>query len=154
MEEVRKLISEGHTASFTVKGNSMNPFMVHMRDKITLGPWIDSDIKPGTVALVKDTNGNHLIHRIVSRSKKASAENGLSVETVTLLGDGNIAIEETATMDNIIGIMYSLERKGHIWRPSDYGWKAYSWIWMKLRPIRRIPLGIWRRLNRSKIYVP
>ena len=63
MEEVRQLISEGHTVSFTVKGNSMNPFMVHMRDKITLGPWKDSDLKPGTVALVLDTRGSHLIHR-------------------------------------------------------------------------------------------
>ena len=63
MEEVRTLISEGHTVSFTVKGNSMNPFMVHLRDKITLGPWKEADLKEGVVALVRDTRGNHLIHR-------------------------------------------------------------------------------------------
>ena len=45
MEEIRTLISEGKTVSLTVKGNSMNPFIVHLRDQIILGPWKDEDIK-------------------------------------------------------------------------------------------------------------
>ena len=64
MEEIRVLISEGKTVTITVKGNSMNPFMVHLRDQMTLGPWKEEDIKKGTVALVRDIHGNHLIHRI------------------------------------------------------------------------------------------
>lgn len=154
MEEVRQLISEGHTVSFTVKGNSMNPFMVHMRDKITLGPWKDCDIKSGTVALILDTRSNHVIHRIISRGYKTNPATGEKVETVTLLGDGNIKQTETATLDNVIGIMYSLERKGRIWKPDDFGWRAYSLIWKILTPVRRWPLGLWRRLNRSKLYRP
>ena len=152
MEEVRHLISEGHTVSFTVKGNSMNPFMVHMRETITLGPWKDSDLKPGTVALVLDNRGNHLIHRIISRGKHKDYYTGEITETVTLLGDGNICQTETATLNNVIGIMYSIERKGRIWKPSDLGWRAYSWIWQELTPLRRWPLGLWRRLNRSLIF--
>ncbi len=152
MEEVRQLISEGHTVSFTVKGNSMNPFMVHLRDKITLGPWKDEDLKPGIVALVRDTNGNHLIHRIISRHTIDSKEG--TKEAVTLLGDGNIAQTETATLDNVIGIMYSLERKGKEWKPSDFGWRAYSRLWSILTPLRRYPLGLWRRLHRNSLYRP
>ena len=154
MEEVRQLISEGHTVSFTVKGNSMNPFMVHMRDKITLGPWKDCDIKSGTVALILDTRSNHVIHRIISRGYKTNPATGEKVETVTLLGDGNIKQTETATLDNVIGIMYALERKGRIWKPDDFGWRVYSLIWKILTPVRRWPLGLWRRLNRSKLYRP
>ena len=67
MEEIRGLISEGRTVSLTVKGNSMNPFLVSMRDQMTLGPWKDEDIRKGCVALVKDTRGNHIIHRIIKR---------------------------------------------------------------------------------------
>ena len=37
MEQIRELIAEGKTVTLTVKGNSMNPFMVHLRDQITLG---------------------------------------------------------------------------------------------------------------------
>ena len=143
MEQIRVLIAEGKTVTLTVKGNSMNPFMVHLRDQITLGPWTDKDIKPGTVALVKDIRGNYLIHRIIRRDDK----------TVTLLGDGNIGMTETATFDNIIGIMYSLTRKGHTFHTNGFCWKTYSWIWHILTPVRSYPLYLWRRLNRDKVFV-
>lgn len=136
MEEIRTLISEGRTVSLTVKGNSMNPFLVNMRDQMTLGPWKDEDIRKGCVALVKDTKGNYLIHRIIRRDK----------ETVTLIGDGNVGLYETAQMNNIIGIMYSITRKGKVWNADDRIWKLYSWFWMLLLPLRRWPLGLWRRL--------
>lgn len=136
MEEIRVLISEGKTVTITVKGNSMNPFMVHLRDQITLGPWKDEDIRKGTVALVRDIHGNHLIHRIIKREKN----------TVTLLGDGNIAQTEMATLDNVIGIMYSIQRKGKVHTPHGLIWRTYSVIWSLLTPVRRWPLGLWRKI--------
>ena len=81
-------------------------------------------------------------------------DTGEKVETVTLLGDGNIMQTETATLDNVIGIMYSLERKGRIWKPTDLVWRTYSVLWHFLTPVRRWPLGLWRKLNRSKLYRP
>ncbi len=142
MEEIRDLISQGKTVTITAKGNSMNPFIVHMRDQITLGPWNDEDLRKGTVALVKDSRDSYLIHRIIRRDK----------ETVTLLGDGNIGYTECATLDNVIGIMHSITRKGHTWKSTDKLWRAYSWLWSILTPVRRLPLGIWRRLNRDKVF--
>lgn len=136
MEEVRSLISEGRTVSLTVKGNSMNPFLVSMRDQMTLGPWKDEDIKKGCVALVRDIRGNYVIHRIIRRHE----------DKVILLGDGNIGQTETALMNDIIAIMYSIDRKGRTWTPDSRLWKLYSWVWMALKPVRRWPLGLWRRL--------
>ena len=136
MEEVRTLISEGKTVTLTVKGNSMNPFIVHMRDQMTLGPWKEEDLKKGTVALVQDSNGNHLIHRIIKVDEK----------TVTLLGDGNVFQTETATKNNVIGILYALHRKGRTYTPQSITWRIYSAIWMALTPVRRWPLGLWRRI--------
>ena len=143
MEEIRTLISEGRTVSLTVKGNSMNPILVHLRDQMTLGPWKEEDIRKGCVALVKDTRGNYLIHRIIRRDK----------ETVTLIGDGNVGLYETAEMGNIIGIMYSITRKGKVWNADDRLWKLYSWFWMLLLPLRRWPLGLWRRIFRKNVYI-
>ena len=142
MEEIRTLIYEGKTVSLTVKGNSMNPFMVHLRDQITLGPWKDKDIRPGTVALVRDIRGNYLIHRIIHRN----------ADSVILLGDGNIGMTETAKFDNIIGIMHSITRKGRNYTADSLLWRAYSWIWKWLTPLRRYPLGLWRRLNQEKVF--
>lgn len=142
MEQIRVLIAEGKTVSLTVKGNSMNPFMVHLRDQITLGPWKDEDLRPGTVALVKDIRGNYLIHRIIRRDN----------DTITLLGDGNLGMTETATLDNVIGIMHSVVRKGRTISVNSFRWQCYSWLWRILTPVRRLPLGIWRKLNRKKVF--
>lgn len=136
MEEIRQMISEGKTVTITLKGNSMNPFIVHVRDHMTLGPWKDEDIRKGTVALVKDIRGNYLIHRIIKREGNK----------VTLLGDGNVAQTEIATLDNIIGVMHSLTRKGRTYTPKSLTWRLYSAIWMFLTPVRRYPLGLWRRI--------
>ena len=136
MEEIRVLISEGKTVTITVKGNSMNPFMVHLRDQMTLGPWKEEDIKKGTVALVRDIHGNHLIHRIIK----------VYPNHVVLLGDGNLIQTETATKDNIIGIMYAITRKGRTYTHKSLTWRAYSALWDLLTPVRRWPLYFWRRL--------
>ena len=136
MEEIRQMIALGMTVTITAKGNSMNPFIVHLRDQLTLGPWKDEDIRKGTVALVKDSNGNYLIHRIIHRDEK----------TVTLLGDGNIQYTEQAALNDIIGIMHSVTRKRCTLKTSGIIWRIYSWFWMALTPVRRYPLAVWRRL--------
>ena len=137
IQEIGRFVAEGKTVSLTVKGYSMNPFLMHLRDQITLGPWTDSDIRRGTVALVRDVRGNILIHRIIRRDGNV----------ITLEGDGNIGLQEKATLENIAGIMYSITRKNRTYSSKGLVWKVYSWIWMLLRPVRRYPLGLWRRLN-------
>jgi len=57
LPEVARLISEGHTVTLTVRGNSMNPFLVDRRDRIILGPFTDDDLQPGVAVLARDTNG-------------------------------------------------------------------------------------------------
>ncbi len=136
MEEIRTLISEGHTVTLTVKGNSMNPFLVNLRDQITLGPWKEEDLRKGCVALVRDIRGCYLVHRIIKKEG----------DTVTLLGDGNIRLYEKAELHDVIGIMYSVTRKGRTWTVESRTWRLYSWFWMLITPVRRYPLGIWRRL--------
>ena len=49
LPEVARLISEGHTVTLTVRGNSMNPFLVDRRDRIVLGPFTDNDLHLNTV---------------------------------------------------------------------------------------------------------
>ena len=54
LPEVARLISEGHTVTLTVRGNSMNPFLVDRRDRIILGPFTDDDLQPGVAVLARD----------------------------------------------------------------------------------------------------
>lgn len=137
VEEVRKLISEGHSVTITAKGYSMNPFIVHLRDQIMLEPWNDSDIKAGAVVLVQDGHGNCFMHRITHRAGNM----------LTLMGDGNLERKETAYVQDIVGLMTAVIKKGRPIPVTSVRWRLYSWLWNMLTPVRRYPLGLWRRLH-------
>ena len=136
-EEVSKIVAKGGMVTLTAVGYSMNPGIVHMRDQVTLGPWTDSDIRPGTVALVRDIRGNVVLHRIIKRKDNL----------ILLEGDGNIGQKEKATLDGIAGIMHSITRKNRIITSKNLLWRIYSWTWVALRPLRLYPLVLWRKLN-------
>lgn len=136
VEEIRKLISEGHTATITVKGNSMNPFLVDGRDKMTLGGFDESEVRRGCVVLFKDSTGEHMIHRVIHRDGSH----------LTVKGDGNSKKVEIAEMEDVIAVMRCIERKGKTYTPQTFAWRAYSGLWMLLSPVRRVLLGLWRRL--------
>mgnify|MGYP003463287389 FL=1 len=136
MEEIRGMVSEGMSVTISVKGNSMNPFIVDGRDQITLGPFKEGELRRGCVALVRDVRGEYLVHRIISREG----------DTVILLGDGNLCMTEKALVSEVIAIVRSIERKGRNISTDSFIWRAYSWIWMALKPVRKWPLGLWRRL--------
>ena len=137
MEEIRALISEGRTVELTAKGYSMNPFIMHLRDLIILGPWKDEDIHKGAVVLVKDIKGNYIIHRIISREGNH----------ITLMGDGNIGLTEKAEVKDILGLMVGVKRKGRTYRTDCPAWRLYSWFWPLITPVKRYPLALWRRLH-------
>lgn len=137
MAEIVKLISEGHTVTITAKGYSMNPFIVHMKDEITLGPWEDHMIRKGAVVLVKDNRGMFVLHRIISRKG----------DQIRLMGDGNIGITEDAYTKNIIGLMTAVTKKGRTYKTEGLTWRLYSWFWQMITPMKRYPLALWRRLH-------
>ena len=140
MEEIRALISEGRTVELTAKGYSMNPFIMHLRDVIVLGPWKDEDIRKGAVVLVKDTKGHYVIHRIINRE-------GCHI---TLMGDGNVGLREDAEVKDVLGLMLSVKRKGRTYRTDSPAWRLYSWFWQVITPVKRYPLALWRKLHPQK----
>ena len=137
MPEIKARISEGHTVTITAKGYSMNPFIVHMKDKMTFGPWEDHMIKKGAVVLVKDVRGVYLAHRIIARKG----------DKIKLMGDGNIGITEIADIENIIGLLTCVTKKRRSYKTDGLIWRLYSWFWQLITPIRRYPLALWRRLH-------
>lgn len=140
MTEIREQIAGGRSVTIMAKGYSMNPFIIHKKDSITLAPWTDADIKKGRVALVQDLRGRYVLHRIIHREG----------DKVVLMGDGNIKGTEKADISGIIGLMTERTRSGRTVSCRSRRWKACSWIWDVLRPVRRWPLGLWRRLVRQE----
>lgn len=135
LPEVARLIAEGRTVTIIVRGNSMNPFLVDRRDRITLGNFTPDDLQPGASILARDLTGRIVFHRIIRRNGKI----------LTLQGDGNLTQTEETSIHRVMGLMTAAIRKGKEYPADGKVWKRYSYWWLKLTPARRWLLAVFRR---------
>ena len=120
---VRDTLVEGKTVRVAVKGESMLPFF-RSGSTITLRPAKAEDIRKYAVVMA-DAGDNFVVHRIIE----------VGEEYITLLGDGNYLGTERVTREKIYGVVDCSAL--HIF---------FAKIWLWLRPVRRFPLAIFRRV--------
>ena len=117
---------KGKTVTLPLRGRSMRPFLQDGRDKALL--IAANNPKVGDAVLAEIWKGKYVLHRIIK----------IEGDNVSLRGDGNLSNEYCKLKDvkaNVIGFY----RKGRNKLDSTNGWKwkVYSWLWMRLYPIRR-----------------
>ena len=137
MQEITRMFNEMHKQSvtITVRGYSMRPFLEDRRDKVILTPPRTPGI--GDVVLARIGDRSYALHRIIK------IDNG----TYTMQGDGNpLSMKEQFTQTDIIGVADAFIRKGRHITTNSFKWRTYSFAWRILKPIRRILLGVLRRL--------
>lgn len=122
----RDLLREGRTVRVRVAGQSMLPFF-RSGSVILLRPLAEGDLVRGHVVLGETDGGKFVVHRIMR----------VGAERVTLLGDGNYAGTESIARERIHGIVDC--GRVHL---------ALARVWMWLRPVRKYPLWIIRRIDR------
>lgn len=133
--EVAVLIREGRTVTLTARGHSMNPFIVHDRDRIVLSPCEDSDLQPGAVVLAETDAHRYVLHRIVRRRGNS----------LLLQGDGNVRQTEQTDTGRVLARMTAVIRKEQTYPTDGTTWKLYSCVWRWLTPVRRWLLAAYRR---------
>ena len=138
INEIKKMLNEGHSATFRVKGYSMRPFLEHERDSVKIEKTVAEDINVKDVVLAEVQPHVYVLHRVIDR-----IDNQL-----TLKGDGNIIETEHCLVNDVVGKATAFYRKGR--KQPDLvtatKWKIYTNIWLALSPFRRILLGVYRRL--------
>ena len=134
LKSIRELLTEGHTATLRVRGNSMRPFLEDRRDSIVLTAVTHIDV--GDAVLAEIAPGKYVFHRIIA----------IDGENVTLMGDGNVRGTEHCTKADIKANATAVIRKGKEYSTTGRRWLRYSKCWMRLRPLRRYLLAIYRRL--------
>lgn len=135
LPEVVTLLHEGHTITLPLRGYSMRPFLEDGRDKALLKkPDI---ILVGDPVLAEIQPNHYVLHRIIA----------IDGEKVTLRGDGNLS-NEYCTLAEIRAIAIGFYRKGREQADMISGrkWRTYSWIWLRLFPMRRYLLAAYRRI--------
>ena len=120
---VRDTLLEGSTVRVAVNGQSMLPFF-RSGSTITLRPVREEDIRRYSVVMA-DAGDSFVVHRIIE----------VGENVVTLLGDGNYIGTERVTRDKIYGVVDC--SAPHLF---------FAKIWLWLRPVRRFPLAIFRRI--------
>lgn len=136
--QIDRMLKEGHTATFRVKGYSMRLFLENERDVVKLTRVSPEQIKLHDVVLAYTTAGLYVLHRVIKREGNR----------LTLMGDGNVVGTEECTVDDVVGIAVAFYRKGRQ-KPdlvTGMKWKVYTSVWLTLKPLRRIILGVCRRL--------
>lgn len=128
LEEAASLMNEGREVNFTPLGNSMLPFIKGGKDSVLLQKL--SSVAVGDIVLVRLPGPRYVLHRVIK-------EDG---DTLTLMGDGNIAGTETCNKEDVMGTVVAVLKGNRKVIPGK------ARLWRMLKPIRRYILGIYRRI--------
>ncbi len=128
------LMEKGHTVTLKLKGVSMRPFLEDERDVALMR--LATEVVAGEPVLAEVGKGHFVLHRVIR----------LEGDAVTLLGDGNL-VEEHCSVGDVKAQVVGFYRKGSkkLDRIDGWKWRAYSFVWMRLRPVRRWLLALYRR---------
>ncbi len=128
----RDMIREGHTATISVKGYSMRPFLEHERDRVVLEA--PDELEVGDAVLAEIRRGHYVLHRIIA----------IEGDTLTLMGDGNLRGVEVCEKEDVAGVVTHYLRPRRTLLASDPGLKRHIRLWRKLLPVRRYLLFIYK----------
>lgn len=138
LPQVDELLRAGYSVTLTVRGNSMNPFLVDRRDKVRLVSCPPDRPRVGDFVLAYEAAlQRYVLHRMIGR-----AGNGDFI----LMGDGNLRDTERIIPGQVLGLVVAVERKGRFHSTDSLLWRTYSLVWRWALPLRRWLLAAWRRL--------
>ena len=136
IREAVKLVDDGVSVTFPVKGRSMIPFIVGGRDSVILQkPGI---LEPGLVVLAEISPDHFVLHRIIDISP-----DGMKI---TLMGDGNVRGTETCAPSTVLArATHVVDPEGRIIPLESEDRLRRARLWRRLLPIRRYLLAIMKR---------
>lgn len=141
MSEAIRLVGEGVSVTFPVKGRSMLPFIVGGRDSVILEK--PTEIRKGDVVLAYVESDNregrrYVVHRIIS----------LDGDRVTLMGDGNLALHEYCNRGDVCAKVSLVVKPNGKKRSLDsFLFCFFAKVWFALLPFRRYLLWIYNKVN-------
>lgn len=126
--EISALLADGKDVTVTVKGRSMQPFLVGGRDRVTLRRCGPESIRSGSIVLTRENDsGRVVLHRVVKRIG----------DKLILQGDGNRIQTETTSVNAVAGIAVSFVRNGKIRSTLSLSWRLYSLFMLTFMALRR-----------------
>lgn len=138
-QEIASRIAEGERVRMRAKGNSMLPFIRDSKDEVVLEKPNKRSFQKGRLLLVQLSDKRYVLHRVEKIENNA----------VLLRGDGNLSILETCTVSDVIAEAIAVMRGGKEIKVGSFKWKLYGYLWPQNAFLRRVGLGVYRRLRRK-----
>ena len=139
IQEAVRLVQDGVSVTFPVKGRSMIPFIFGGRESVILQKT--GSLQRGQVVLAQVGTDRYVVHRIIK----------VEADRITLMGDGNTCGTASCTPANVLAVAtHVVDEKGRR-RPLDsFIQLAKAHIWYMIRPLRRYILAGFRLLRPAK----
>ena len=124
---LKEMVEQGHEVSMTISGVSMEPFLLHNRDKIYFRKP-DGPIKKGDMVFFQRKTGEYVMHRVMKVRKGQ----------FYLAGDHQTFLEGPIEAQQIFAKVVSVERAGVWLTEQDRLWKFYAGWWRRLFWVRKV----------------
>ena len=143
IQEAVRLVKDGVSVTFPVKGRSMLPFITGGRDSVILQK--PEHLRVGLVVMAQIAPDSYVVHRIIKMEPYGGR--------ITLMGDGNIRGTESCMPADILACATHVVRPDGRRRPLDSRYKLLlARMWYLLRPLRRYLLAAMRKTLIIKVY--
>ena len=134
IQEAVRLVQDGVSVTFPVKGRSMVPFIFGGRESVILQK--SGSLQRGQVVLAQVGSDRYVVHRIIK----------VEPDRITLMGDGNIHGTESCTPANVLAIAtHVVDENGKCRTLESKDQLLKAKVWYVIRPFRRIILDVLRR---------
>ena len=124
---LKEMTEQGLEVATTVSGTSMEPFLLHERDRIYFrrpeGP-----IQKGDMVFFQRKTGEYVMHRVMKVRKGQ----------YYLAGDHQTFLEGPIEAQQIFAKVVSVERAGVWLTEQDALWKFYAGWWRRLFLVRKV----------------
>lgn len=130
---LKELVEQGGEANMIIWGTSMNPFLVHNRDRIFFSAP-SRPLRRGDMVFYRRQNGDYVMHRI------CRVQGGAYYMT----GDGQTEVEGPIAREQIFALVTKVYRKGRMIDRRNFWWKFFAGPWLLLRPLRLKILRIYQ----------
>lgn len=124
---LKEMVEQGQEVSMIISGVSMEPFLLHNRDKIYFRKP-DGTIKKGDMVFFQRGTGAYVMHRVMKVKKRQ----------YYMAGDHQTFLEGPIEGKQIFAKVVSVERDGVWLTEEDKLWKFYAIWWRRLFWVRKV----------------
>lgn len=126
---MREVLDGGNTFCITVSGNSMYPFLKHLRDQAAFAPLGARSIRRGDIVFYQRASGQFVMHRVYSVNADG---------VMTIVGDAQWTLEPGIRPDQLRAYVVKVIRKGKEINCEKGLWRALMSAWLVRIKIPRL----------------